>query len=242
MEPFVNITCSIKVAALTGAGISAESGVPTFRDKGGIWEKYDVMAVATPQAFQKDPRLVWRFYNERRKQARHVEPNPAHYALARLERLLPEGDFSLITQNVDHLHRQAGSKNVYHMHGELSKTRCTRCQTVRESPEELSELPRCPCGGLLRPHIVWFGEVPFETDTLYQIVGECDLFLVVGTSGVVHPAAGFVIHAKRSGAVTVGVNLEVPDNRLYIDHFYKGKAGEILPRLVDHWANCLGAS
>ena len=239
MEPFVNITTGTKIVALTGAGISAESGIPTFRDKGGLWENYDVMSVATPQAFERDPRLVWRFYNERRKQAKFVQPNPAHYALARLEGLLPEGNFSLITQNVDRLHREAGSKNLYHMHGELSKSRCTRCQKVEEAPEELPDLPRCSCDGLLRPHIVWFGEIPFDTDKLYQIVGECDVFLVVGTSGVVHPAAGFVIHANRSGALTVGVNLEAPENRSYIDHFYRGKAGEILPKLVDHWARCL---
>ncbi len=239
MDQFLNITPSTRIVALTGAGISAESGVPTFRDKGGIWEKYDVMSVATPQAFEKDPQLVWRFYNERRKQAKSVRPNAAHYALARLERLLPEGTFALITQNVDHLHTEAGSKNLYHMHGELTKTRCTRCQEVKVAPEELPDVPRCPCGGLLRPHIVWFGEVPFHTDRLYQMTQECDLFLVVGTSGVVHPAAGFVIHAQRSGAVTVGVNLEAPENRLYIDHFYRGKAGEILPRLVEHWARCI---
>ncbi len=239
MEPFINITGTTNIVALTGAGISAESGIPTFRDKGGLWEKYDVMSVATPQAFERDPQLVWRFYNERRKQAKSVRPNPAHYALARLERLLPEGNFTLITQNIDHLHREAGSKNLYHMHGELAKVRCTGCQRVCEAPEDLPDLPWCACGGLLRPHIVWFGEIPLETDKLYEIVEGCDLFLVVGTSGVVHPAAGFVVHAKRNGAVTVGVNLDVPENRFYIDRFYQGKAGEILPKLVDHWDRCL---
>jgi len=240
MEPFVDIAASTKIVALTGAGISAESGVPTFRERGGLWEKYDLMSVATPEAFQRDPRMVWRFYNERRKQARFVQPNPAHYALARLESLMPEGNFALITQNVDDLHRKAGSKNLHHMHGELSKVRCTRCQAVSDEPEALPDMPRCPCGGLLRPHVVWFGEVPFETDKLYQMIEESNLFLAVGTSGVVHPAAAFVAHAKRSGAVTVGVNLEVPENRAYFDCFYRGKAGEILPKLVDHWARCLG--
>jgi len=239
MGPFVNIIRRTKIVVLTGAGISAESGVPTFRDKGGIWEKYDLMSVATPQAFEGDPQLVWRFYNERRKQGKSVQPNPAHYALARFERLLPEVNFALITQNVDHLHREAGSKNVYHMHGELSKTRCARCERVEERLDELPDLPRCSCGGLLRPHIVWFGEIPFGTDKLYQMVEECDLFLVVGTSGLVHPAAGFVIHGKRHGAVTVGVNLTPPENRLYLDYFYEGKAGEILPKLVNHWVSCL---
>jgi NAD-dependent deacetylase len=241
MDSFPEITSSTNIVALTGAGISAESGVPTFRDKGGIWQKYDVMSVATAQAFERDPRLVWRFYNERRRQAKSVEPNPGHYALARLEQLLPDSKFALITQNVDHLHRKAGSKNVYHMHGELAKVRCTSCHEVRETLEELPELPRCRCGGLLRPHIVWFGEIPFYTERLYQIIEDCDLFLVVGTSGVVHPAAGFVAHAKRGGAVTVGVNLEVPENRIFIDHFYRGKSGEILPRLVEDWAGCLQA-
>jgi len=239
MEAFVDIAPRTKIVALTGAGISAESGVPTFRDKGGIWQQYDVMAVATPEGFERDPRLVWRFYNERRKHAKLVQPNPAHYALARLEQLLPEGNFALITQNVDGLHRKAGSKSIHHMHGELAKVRCTVCHAVREAPEDLPDLPRCPCGGLLRPHVVWFGEIPFDMDKLYQLVEECRLFLIVGTSGMVHPAAGFVAHAKTSGAVTVGVNLEPPENRFYIDHFYQGKAGEILPGLVDHWVQCL---
>ena len=241
MEAFVNIARGTKVVVLTGAGISAESGIPTFRDKGGLWEKYDLMSVATPEAFERDPKLVWRFYIERIKQGGAIQPNPAHYALARLERLLPTGDFSLITQNVDDLHRKAGSKNLYHMHGELAKTRCTRCHRVEQTPEEIPDLPRCQCGGLLRPHVVWFGEIPFDTEKLYRMVEECGVFLVVGTSGVVHPAAGFVAHAKRSGAMTVGVNLEVPDNRFYIDHFYQGKAGDVLPRFVDHWARCLEA-
>ncbi len=241
MESFLDITASTKIVVLTGAGISAESGVPTFRDKGGIWDRYDLMSVATAEAFESDPKVVWRFYNERRRQAKSVKPNPAHYALVRLEQILPEGNFALITQNVDHLHRHAGSKHLYHMHGELAKVRCTRCGTVRETLEDLPELPRCGCGGLLRPHVVWFGEIPFDTDKLYELVEECGVFLVVGTSGVVHPAATFVIHAKRSGAVTVGVNLETPENRHYIDHFYQGKAGEVIPKLVDHWARCVSA-
>jgi NAD-dependent deacetylase len=241
MDSFVNITPGTRIAALTGAGISAESGVPTFRDKEGLWQKYDIMSVATPEGFQRDPRLVWRFYNERRKEVRSVKPNAAHYALARLENLLPEKHFTLITQNIDGLHRKAGSKNVYHMHGELMKTRCTRCHRVETSLDELPEMPRCQCGGLLRPHVVWFGEIPFQMDTLYRIVEDCDLFLVVGTSGAVHPAAAFVIHAKGNGAVTAGINLEIPENRFYLDHFYRGKAGEILPRLVEHWAGQLKA-
>ncbi len=241
MESFVPITTNMKIVVLTGAGISAESGVPTFREKGGIWEKYDVMSVATPEAFETDPRLVWRFYNERRKQAKSVQPNPAHHALARLEQFLPDGNFALITQNVDDLHRKAGSKNPHHMHGELAKVRCTRCQSVREATEDLPELPHCQCGGLLRPHVVWFGEMPLDMDSLYQLVEECNLFLVVGTSGVVQPAASFVAHAKRCGAVTIGVNLEIPENRGYIDHFYQGKAGEVLPKLVEHWSRCLKA-
>jgi NAD-dependent deacetylase len=239
MDVFPDIAQETRMVVLTGAGISAESGVPTFRDKDGIWGKYDVTSVATPEGFARDPGQVWRFYNERRKQAQSVKPNAGHYALVRLEEFLPEGRFTLITQNVDHLHRKAGSRNVHHMHGELAKVRCTRCEKVRETLEDLPELPRCECGGLLRPHVVWFGEVPFDMDRLFSLVEQCDLFLVVGTSGVVHPAAGFVIHAKRSGATTVGVNLEVPENRGFIDHFYQGKSGEILPRLVEYWARCL---
>jgi NAD-dependent deacetylase len=156
MDAFVNITANMRIVALTGAGVSAESGIATFRDKGGLWEKYDVMSVATPEAFARDPQGVWRFYSERMKQAKSVQPNPAHHALARLEQLLPEGDFALITQNIDDLHEKAGSVKVHHMHGELSKVRCTVCQEVGEAKGDLPDLPRCRCGGLLRPHIVWF--------------------------------------------------------------------------------------
>lgn len=239
MDVYPDIAHETRIVVLTGAGISAESGVPTFRDKGGIWGKYDVLSVATPEGFASDPRRVWRFYNERRRHARSVEPNAGHYALARLEEILPEGSFTLITQNVDHLHRKAGSRNVHHMHGELAKVRCTQCGKVRETLDDLPELPQCSCGGLLRPHVVWFGEIPFDMEKLFSLVEACDIFLVVGTSGVVHPAASFVIHAKRSGATTIGVNLEIPENRGFMDRFYQGKSGEILPRLVEFWARCL---
>jgi NAD-dependent deacetylase len=224
------------LAVMTGAGISAESGVSTFRDKDGLWSKYNPYEVATPEAFEASPRRVWAFYNARRAQLRTVEPNPAHHALARLEAAMPEGRFALITQNVDDLHRRAGSRALIPMHGELAKVRCTGCGAITETLDELGPLPLCPgCGAVLRPHIVWFGEMPMWMDEIDSAVRDCTLFLVVGTSGTVYPAAGLVAQAKAHGARTVGVNLEPPENAAYLDHFLQGKAGEILPALVEEW-------
>jgi len=228
-----------RLVVLTGAGISAESGVHTFRDKGGLWSKYNLYEVATPEAFAADPRRVWEFYNMRRAQLGTVEPNPAHHALAKLEATMPEGHFALITQNVDDLHRRAGCRAILQMHGELAKVRCTRCGTITETLEDLGVLPHCDCGGMLRPHIVWFGEVPMLMDEIDDAIRACTLFLVVGTSGVVYPAAGLLAQAKASGARTVGVNLEAPDNVAYLDHFFQGKADEILPKLVESWISRL---
>jgi len=227
------------LTVLTGAGISAESGVSTFREKDGLWSKYNLYEVATPEAFAADPRKVWEFYNMRRAQLPTVEPNAAHEALARIEAAMPPKQFALITQNVDDLHRRAGSKNVIQMHGELAKVRCTRCEKITETLGDLGPLPHCDCGGMLRPHIVWFGEVPMFMDKIDDAVRACTLFLVVGTSGVVYPAAGLLAQAKASGARTVGVNLEAPDNVAYLDHFFWGKAGEILPKLVETWLSKL---
>jgi NAD-dependent deacetylase len=231
---------STDLAVMTGAGISAESGVSTFRDKGGLWSRYNPYEVATPEAFDADPRKVWAFYNVRRAQLHTVEPNPAHHALARLEAAMREGHFALITQNVDDLHRRAGSRAIIPMHGELAKVRCTGCEAITETLDDLGPLPRCAdCGALLRPHIVWFGEMPMFMDEIDAAVRGCTLFLVVGTSGTVYPAAGLVAQAKAHGACTVGVNLEPPDNAAYLDHFLQGKAGEILPRLVEKWIAAL---
>jgi NAD-dependent deacetylase len=224
-----------RVAVLTGAGISAESGLSTFRGAGGLWEGYRAEEVATPEAFERDPELVWRFYNARRASLKAVDPNPAHTALTRLEAFLGDEAFTLITQNVDDLHQRAGTKAILPMHGELNKVRCTTCGATTVNLEELEELPRCPCGGLLRPHVVWFGEVPFHLDRIAHVLSASELFMVIGTSGWVYPAAGFIYQAKAAGAHTLGINIEAPsDTRLY-DEFFQGKAGIVLPHLVDHW-------
>jgi NAD-dependent deacetylase len=229
-----------RLAVMTGAGISAESGVTTFRERGGLWEQYNLYEVARPEAFAADPRRVWEFYNLRRAQLPTVEPNAAHRALAKLEAAMPDGQFTLITQNVDDLHDRAGSKRVIHMHGELAKVRCTGCGTITETLDDLGPLPHCDsCGAMLRPHIVWFGEVPMFLDEIDEAVRACTLFLVVGTSGVVYPAAGMLSLAKACGARSVGVNLDEPDNVDLIDHFFQGKAGEILPPLVEDWLSRL---
>ena len=228
-----------RVFVLTGAGISAESGLKTFRDAGGLWEEHRIEDVATPEGFARDPRLVWRFYGERRKQAASVRPNPAHLALARLEQRLGD-DFFLCTQNVDPLHEAAGSIRVLHMHGELCKTRCSRC--ARAPFEDVSApegLPRCPCGALLRPHVVWFGEIPLGMGAIHDALQECDVFVTVGSSGAVHPAAGFVSHLRNVPnsrgrfARCVYLGLERPDNAHSFDECRLGKAGELLPSLFE---------
>lgn len=225
------------LVVLTGAGISAESGVKTFRDHDGLWENHRIEEVATPEAFQRNPALVWRFYHQRREQLKQVVPNPAHCALAALESQLGQGRFFLVTQNVDDLHERGGSQSVVHMHGELLKVRCLQCHQVTHTDADLlakaqDSLPRCPCGGLLRPHIVWFGEIPFAIEAIQQALARCTHFLAVGTSGVVYPAAGFLAWAKQAGAKTYGINLAPPENHSLFDVFYQGKAGEILPQWV----------
>lgn len=228
------------LVVLTGAGISAESGVRTFRDHDGLWENHRIEDVATPEAFDRDPHLVWRFYHQRRKQLKEVAPNPAHKALAMLEERLGPDRFLLVTQNVDDLHERGGSQSLIHMHGELLKIRCTQCLAITHTDEDVmtdepldGNLPMCACGGLLRPHIVWFGEIPFAMDRIESALGQCTHFLSVGTSGVVYPAAGFLRWAKIANAVTYGINLEPPENHALFDHFYQGKAGEMLPRWVE---------
>ena len=187
---------------LTGAGISAESGVATFRDADGLWEGHRIEDVATPEGFARDPALVHQFYNLRRASLKAVSPNAAHEALARLEREW-HGDCLLVTQNVDDLHERAGSRNLIHMHGELRKARCVACEMVHSWADDLDQKSRCSrCGaaGQLRPHICWFGEIPFEMDTIQDALFRCNVFAAIGTSGVVYPAAGFARLAAQSGA------------------------------------------
>ena len=228
-----------RVFVLTGAGVSAESGIRTFRDADGLWEQHRVEEVATPEGFRRDPRLVWRFYSERRLQAAAVQPNPAHHALALLGRELGD-DLFLCTQNVDPLHERAGSPRVLHMHGELLSTRCEACDRppFADPKGYFDELPRCGCGGLLRPGVVWFGEMPMGMDEIGAAVSSCDLFVTVGSSGAVYPAAGLVSHVRnhpspRTGryARTVYVGLQRPENSHSFDECRLGKAGELLPDL-----------
>jgi NAD-dependent deacetylase len=231
--PRLTISPVGRVFVLTGAGISAESGIPTFRDAGGLWRNYRIEEVASPHAWRRDPRLVWDFYSMRRKVASAAKPNPGHFALATLERALHDRLF-LCTQNVDNLHEQAGARRVLHMHGELFKSRCDSCSlppfadtALHESP---GELPRCFCGGKIRPHICWFGETPFELDQIFQALDDCSIFIAIGTSGSVEPAASFAAHVAGR-ARTFYVGPEAPVNRSLFDECFLGKAGELLPGL-----------
>ena len=222
---------------LTGAGISAESGLRTFRNPGGLWEQHDPRTLATPEAFARDPALVHRFYNWRRQVARDAEPNPAHHALARLERELPQrGDgLTLVTQNVDNLHARAGS-TVIAMHGTHTHVRCTSCRAKQAWDGELFPETPCPsCGraGTLRPDIVWFGEMPHDLDRIGAALTASDAFVAIGTSGAVYPAAGYVAAAQRAGLPTVEFNLEPADNAGLFDKAVYGKASETVPRFVD---------
>jgi NAD-dependent deacetylase len=230
----VAISKTDRVFILTGAGVSAESGIPTFRGVNGLWRNYRIEEVASPNAWARDPRLVWEFYSMRRRVASAAKPNPAHVALAKLQQALQARLF-LCTQNVDNLHEQAGSKNVAHMHGELFKSRCDSCGRPpfedRNPYEAREELPRCDCGGKLRPHICWFGEMPFELDRIFRALDECTIFIAIGTSGMVEPAAGFVADAGGR-AQTIYVGPEEPANSKAFMECHLGKAGELLPALL----------
>jgi NAD-dependent deacetylase len=230
----LTISPTDRVFVLTGAGVSAESGIPTFRGVNGLWRNYRIEEVASPHAWARDPRLVWEFYSMRRQVAAAAKPNPAHFALAKLEQSLGDRLF-LCTQNVDNLHEQAGSKNVVHMHGELFKSRCDTCSRPpfhdTNTYDPPAELPRCRCGGRIRPHICWFGEVPFDLDRILHPLGECSIFMAVGTSGVVEPAASFVAHVGGR-ARTVYVGPEEPANASAFSECHLGKAGEMLPALL----------
>ncbi|MFS1522869.1 Sir2 family NAD+-dependent deacetylase [Microbulbifer sp. 2304DJ12-6] len=201
-----------RIVVLTGAGISAESGIRTFRGADGLWENHRLEDVATPEAFARNPQLVQRFYNARRKQllSTHIAPNAAHHALAELERRFG-GEFLLVTQNIDDLHERAGSHHLIHMHGELRKARCSTSGALFSIDGDLKTTDNCRCcnrSGTLRPHVVWFGEMPLQMDTIYDALSRCDLFISIGTSGNVYPAAGFVECANQAGAHSVELNLE----------------------------------
>jgi NAD-dependent deacetylase len=231
----ISISATDRVFVLTGAGISAESGLPTFRASDGLWEGHRIEDVCAPEALERNPALVWEFYSARRAAARAAQPNPAHRALAELEKSLSDR-FLLCTQNVDDLHERAGSVRLIHMHGELAKSRCG-AECGRAPIEDnavyrtLAEVGRCACGSRLRPHIVFFGEIPLEMDRIQREISRATLMLVVGTSGSVYPAANFVHWARQAGARTVYAGPEPPLNAAAFTHVMEGKAGEVLPGL-----------
>jgi NAD-dependent protein deacetylase/lipoamidase len=235
----------VRAFVLTGAGVSAESGLGTFRDRDGIWARFDPMRLATPEAFARDPERVHAFYNLRRDGLLAAEPNPAHVALARLEAELASrgGGVFLCTQNIDDLHERAGSRHVHHMHGELLKARCTRCAAVHPWRQALGAGSVCPsCGraGGLRPDVVWFGEVPHGMEAIEAALAASDGFVAIGTSGAVYPAAGLVATASRLGIETWEVNLEPSDNAEMFDERIYGPAAEAVPALVARF--CAGWS
>jgi len=226
------------IVVLTGAGISAESGIKTFRASDGLWENHRIEDVATPEGFHDNPVRVHEFYNKRRRQLQNpaIRPNAAHTALAQLEHAVSEncqGNFLLVTQNIDNLHERAGSRNLVHMHGELLKMRCQRTDLTFDIRDDLSLDQNCRCcrePGNLRPHVVWFGEIPLAMSQISRALESCDLFVSIGTSGNVYPAAGFHQLAHKNGARTVELNLEKTQS-MFDEHVY-GKASEIVPRFV----------
>ncbi|MGE0612078.1 MAG: NAD-dependent deacylase [Hyphomicrobiales bacterium] len=229
------------IVILTGAGLSAESGLSTFRDKDGIWAKHDYREVATPRGFSRNPAKVLEFYNTRRKGAAGVKPNAAHEALARLEHEY-RGGVLTVTQNIDPLHEMAGSRNLIHMHGEIARSLCALCDARHDWPAEAELTTETPCPGCgacggMRPDVVWFGEMPYHMDRIYDALSSCDLFLSVGTSGTVYPAAGFVAEAIASGAHTVELNLEPSEGTSLFHERIHGPATKIVP---DYVAGLLG--
>lgn len=226
------------IVVLTGSGISAESGIATFRDKDGIWAKFDIEEVATPQAFARQPHKVHEFYNLRRRGLKGISANKAHVALAHLEREMHArgGSCHIVTQNVDNLHEAGGAQNVIHMHGELLRGLCTHCEGRFDWAGDMSTSDHCPaCGkaGGVRPDIVWFGEVPYQMERIAALVQGCDLFMSIGTSGAVYPAAGLVGLARRARALTVEFNLEPSDGVTLFHEAIHGKATEVVPAFVD---------
>ena len=226
---------STRVAALTGAGVSQESGLRTFRDaQTGLWAQYKPEDLASPEAFRRDPKLIWDWYAWRREAVKGVRPNAGHYALAEMEKHI--SDFTLITQNVDGLHRMAGNEHVLELHGNIQRVRCAECYTYAEIWEDDSEqVPHCAvCSGLLRPDVVWFGEAlpRDQLEAAVMAARTCDVFFSIGTSGVVQPAASLAHAARNKGAVVVEINAEPTPLTPKVDYFFQGKSGEILPQLV----------
>jgi len=222
------------IVILTGAGISAESGIDTFRSEGGLWEQHRVEDVATPEAFERDPDLVLRFYDMRREAIQTKLPNPAHVALARLDANWP-GELLIVTQNIDDLHERAGASRVLHMHGEHLNAWCTWCDTRSRWTGPLIDRPECPqCGAkALRPDVVWFGEMSYQMERIYAALREADLFVSIGTSGAVYPAAGFVRNARDLGAQTLELNLERSQGSAWFHETRLGPASVVVPDWVD---------
>lgn len=228
---------TVDIVVLTGAGISAESGLKTFRDNGGLWEDHAIEDVATPEGFARNPALVQRFYNDRRHQLGNgqVSPNAAHVALTTLQQQLPAGKVLIVTQNVDNLHEQSGSNAVLHMHGELLKGRCQRTGKVVAVNHDLTTTMPCPVcqtPGCLRPHIVWFGEIPLGMDIIERALQQCQLFLSIGTSGHVYPAAGFVSEARHHGALCEDLNLDPSQQSSAFHRHHHGLASDVVPNVV----------
>lgn len=225
------------IVILTGAGISAESGIQTFRAQDGLWENHRIEDVATPEGYERDPDLVQDFYNQRRRKLQdpNIQPNAAHIALGRLEREL-QGNVTVITQNIDNLHERGGSQQVIHMHGELLKARCCQSNQIIDHLTDLTEGELCHCCQIpaqLRPHIVWFGEMPLRMGEIYHAIEQADLFISIGTSGVVYPAAGFVHDARMHGAHTIEINLEPSAVESEFEEKRYGKASIEVPKLVE---------
>ncbi|ANU06333.1 Sir2 family NAD+-dependent deacetylase [Paraurantiacibacter namhicola] len=223
------------IVILTGAGISAESGLRTFRADDGLWEDHRVEDVATPEAFARDPQLVQRFYDARRAQILAAEPNAAHRALAKLDAHF-DGGLLIVTQNIDDLHERAGAERVLHMHGEGLSAWCTACDACHRWEGDLTAATACPaCGhaGAMRPDIVWFGEMPYEMDRIFAALSAADLFVSIGTSGAVYPAAGFVQQARQHGAHTLELNLEHSQGSHLFDQTHLGSASDLVPRWVE---------
>lgn len=223
------------IVVLTGAGISVESGIASFRDRDGIWARVDWRDYATTDAFARHPARVHDFYNRRRHSVAEAKPNAAHLALARLEAAFP-GEFTLITQNIDHLHEAAGSKNLIHMHGDLFCALCEACHQRSRWHGDMttsSQCPQCSTIGRLRPDVVWFGEMPYHMDRIYRALGQAELFVAIGTSGHVYPAADFVEEAKHAGARTIELNLEPSETASAFDEMVLGRATEIVPAFVE---------
>ncbi len=225
-----------RIVVLTGAGISAESGIRTFRAADGLWEEHRIEDVASPEGFRRDPALVQRFYNLRRRQLQEpaIAPNAAHVALAEFEKAFG-GDFLLVTQNIDDLHERAGSQNLIHMHGELLKARCVISEQLWEQRDDITPATRCRCcdlTGTLRPHVVWFGEMPLQMEEIHDALMQCDLFISIGTSGNVYPAAGFVKQASYARAHTVELNLEPSLTHSDFRESIHGQATDVVPAFL----------